>query len=212
MKKILLIASTALILASCGAPAKSYNNLTACLQKNQVVMFGASWCPHCASQKKLFLKSVKDLPYFECAVGSGQAQECKDRNISSYPTWQFPDASIRALPKEAITSLLNAEVSKVRGTNDIYMKAVKENKPELLPFVESVKAKTDALMASNISEYEKLVKLTVITDGENETLTERPAYVSGRVAGERSLAEIALFGGCSDAYKMDIVGTAETGV
>lgn len=177
MKKILLVISAALILASCTNSDKSYTNLTACLQKNQVVMFGASWCPHCASQKKLFLKSVKDLPYFECAVGSGQAQECIDRNITSYPTWQFPDASIKALPKEAITNLLNAEVSKVRATNDIYMKAVKENKPELVPFVESAKAKTDALMASNISEYEKLVGLTVITDGEKETLTERPAYV-----------------------------------
>lgn len=177
MKKIVLIISASLILASCGAPSQTYTNLTACLQKNQVVMFGASWCPHCATQKKLFLKSVKDLPYFECALGSGQAQECIDRNITSYPTWQFPDANIRALPKEAITILLNAEVSKVRGTTDIYRKAVTENKPELIPFVDSFKQKTDALMASNISEYEKLVKLMVITDGPNETLTERPAYV-----------------------------------
>ncbi len=208
MKKILLITSVAFLLASCaGTPAKSYDNLTACLQKNQVVMFGASWCPHCAAQKKLFLKSVKDLPYFECAVGNGQAQECTDRNITSYPTWQFSDATIQALPKEALKVLLDTEASKVRGTTDIYMKWVTESKPELIPFVQAFKEKTDKLMASDIPEYEKLTKLTVITDGPDETLTERPAYISGRVAGERSLTEIALYAGCSDAYQMDITDT-----
>lgn len=207
MKKILLIASCALLLASCGTPAKSYDNLTACLEKNQVVMFGASWCPHCASQKKLFLKSVKDLPYFECAVGSGQAPECKDRDIASYPTWQFTDATIKSLPPEALKTLLNGELSKVKGTTDIYRKAVTENKPELLTVVDAFQKKTDALMSSTASDYEKLTKLTVLTDGPDETLIDRPVYRSGRIAGERSLTEIALYAGCSDAYQMDITAT-----
>ncbi|MCB9806699.1 hypothetical protein H6768_02195 [Candidatus Peribacteria bacterium] len=69
MKKSFLIALTSLLLASCVAGNTEYPNLTACMKKNQTVMFGASWCPHCAAQKKLFGKSVKDMPYFECAVG-----------------------------------------------------------------------------------------------------------------------------------------------
>lgn len=207
MKKILLIVSCALLLASCGTPAKTYDNLTACLEKNQVVMFGASWCPHCASQKKLFLKSVKDLPYFECAVGSGQAQECIDRDIASYPTWQFIDATIKSLPPEALKVLLNGELAKVKGTTDIYRKAITENKPTLLPVVDAFQKKTDALIASSLSDYEKLTKLTVLTDGPDETLAERPVYRAGRIAGERSLSEIALYAGCSDAYQMDMTST-----
>lgn len=170
-------------------------------------MFGASWCPHCASQKKLFLKSVKDLPYFECAVGSGQAQECIDRDIASYPTWQFTDTTIKSLPPEALKVLLNGELAKVKGTTDIYRKAITENKPALLPVVDAFQKKTDALMASAASDYEKLTKLTVLTDGPDETLIERPVYRAGRIAGERSLSEIALYAGCSDAYQMDMTTT-----
>lgn len=204
MKKILIAASACFLLASCGSTNKDYSNLTACLQKNQAVMFGASWCPHCAAQKKMFGKSVKDMPYFECAVGSGQAKECSDRNIMSYPTWQFPDVTIKSLPKEAITNLFNSELTKVRSTTDIYADAVKKNKPELLKDVEAFKQKTEKLVASNIPEYEKLVKLTVLTDGPNETLTERPVYVAGRVTGERPLSEIALYAGCSAEYQADV--------
>jgi len=204
MKKLLLITSACLLLASCGSTKKNYDNLTACLEKNQAVMFGASWCPHCAAQKKMFGKSVKDMPYFECAVGSGQAKECSDRDIMSYPTWQFPDATIKSLPKEAITNLFNSELAKVRSATDIYADAVKANKPELLKVVEAFKQKTEKLVASNIPEYEKLVKLTVLTDGPNETLTERPVYMAGRVTGERPLSEIALYAGCSAEYQADM--------
>lgn len=209
MKKIIIIASVSLLLASCGATNKDYSNLTACLQKSQTVMFGASWCPHCASQKKMFGKSVKDMPYFECAVGSGQAKECSDRGIASYPTWQFPDATIKALPKEAITNLFNTELTKVRSTTDIYADAVKTNKPELLKDVEAFKQKTEKLVNSDVPEYEKLVKLTVLTDGPNETLIERPVYMVGRVAGERPLSEIALYAGCSAEYQADITAVQE---
>lgn len=172
-------------------------------------MFGASWCPHCATQKKMFGKSVKNMPYFECAVGDGQAKECSDRDIMSYPTWQFPDETIKSLPKEAVTGLLNSELAKVRSTTDIYRNAVKENKPSLLKDVEAFKQKTDALVASSISEYEKLVKLTVLTDGPNETLIERPVYLAGRVTGERPLSEIALYAGCSAEYQADMTAQKE---
>lgn len=202
MKKILIITTLTLLLASCTSNT-TYSNLTACLEKNQAVMFGASWCPHCAAQKKLFGKSVKDMPYFECAVWSGQAQECSDRGITSYPTWQFPDAVIKKLPKEAITSLFDGELVKVRGTTDLYVPSIKD-KPELVKQVEAFKKKTETLVKSDMSEYEKLTKLTVLTDGPDGTLLERPVYTAGRVAGERPLSEIALYAGCSAEYQADI--------
>jgi len=206
MKKILLISAIGLVLASCTSNT-DYPNLTACMEKNQTVMFGASWCPHCVAQKKLFGKSIKSVPYFECAVWNGQAQECIDRKITSYPTWQFPDTVIKALPKEASINIFNTELTKVRGTSDIYMDAVKTNKPELIKVVQLFKEKTEKLVNSNIPEYDKLVALTVLTDGPDETLVERPVYLFGRVAGERPLSEIALYSGCSTEYQSDITET-----
>ncbi|MCB9806700.1 hypothetical protein H6768_02200 [Candidatus Peribacteria bacterium] len=94
----------------------------------------------------------------------------------SYPTWQFPDSVIKGLPQDALVNLFNAELAKVRGTSDIYMDAVKTNKPELVQVVEAFKAKTEKLVNSDIPEYEKLVALRVLTDGPNETLIERPVY------------------------------------
>ena len=52
--------------------------------------YGASWCPHCQDQKKKFSSSVKRLPYIECSPGgpnTPQAPICKEKNITSYPTW-----------------------------------------------------------------------------------------------------------------------------
>lgn len=60
------------------------------LSKSDVKFYGASWCPHCAEQKKLFGSSVKRLPYIECSPGGPQAPQaevCKNNNIQSYPTW-----------------------------------------------------------------------------------------------------------------------------
>ena len=79
-------------------------------------MFGASWCPHCASQKKLFGKSVKELPYFECSKNGEQVKECNDRAISSYPPWQFPEAVLKKILETALVNLYNTELEKVRAS------------------------------------------------------------------------------------------------
>lgn len=205
MKKILFLVTVAILLTSCTQSAKPYVNLTTCLRENKIVMFGASWCSHCASQKKLFQKSVKDMPYFECAVGSDQAPECSSRNIASYPTWQFSDTTIKSLPKDALKNLLDTEYAKVKSSTDVYRGAISENKPELLTTVEAFAKKTEALMVSSLWDYEKLTQLTALTEGPNETLTERPVYILGRIAGERSLTEIALYAWCSDAYQNDMI-------
>ena len=60
------------------------------LSKSDAKFYGASWCPHCNEQKKLFGSSVKRIPYVECSPGgqqAPQAQVCKEKGIQSYPTW-----------------------------------------------------------------------------------------------------------------------------
>jgi glutaredoxin len=60
------------------------------LSRSDAKFYGASWCPHCQDQKKLFGSSVKRIPYVECSPGGPQAPSapiCQEKNISSYPTW-----------------------------------------------------------------------------------------------------------------------------
>jgi glutaredoxin len=61
-----------------------------------VKFYGAYWCPHCAEQKRLLGNSMSKIEYVECGVPANQSdrtQVCKDNDISSYPTWVFPDKS-----------------------------------------------------------------------------------------------------------------------
>lgn len=66
-----------------------------CLKQSGAVFYGAFWCPHCKSQKKMFGSSVKYIPYVECSTPDGkrQLQVCKDKKITGYPTWEFADGS-----------------------------------------------------------------------------------------------------------------------
>lgn len=52
--------------------------------------YGASWCPHCQEQKRVFTASAKRLPYIECSPTGRQgarATECVIEKIVNYPTW-----------------------------------------------------------------------------------------------------------------------------
>jgi len=52
--------------------------------------YGASWCPHCMDQKKMFGAAGRFLPYVECAPNgprAPQATECVAQQIKGYPTW-----------------------------------------------------------------------------------------------------------------------------
>ncbi len=57
--------------------------------------YGASWCPNCMAQKKLFGKAASKLNYIECSVDPKQSQidVCVDLKIRRYPTWIFEDDS-----------------------------------------------------------------------------------------------------------------------
>lgn len=82
------------------------DTFTICLKDSGTIFYGAFWCPHCQVQKKLFGNSAKLLPYVECSTpdGKSQKQECKDKDIQSYPTWVFPDDS-RMTGEVSLTTL-----------------------------------------------------------------------------------------------------------
>ncbi|VVC02563.1 Uncharacterised protein [Candidatus Bilamarchaeum dharawalense] len=82
----------AYILLSSG-PKGHYPNFAKCLTDNNVKMYGAWWCTHCADQKALLGDSWHLVNYVECSTpdGKGRTQVCIDANVSSYPTWVFQD-------------------------------------------------------------------------------------------------------------------------
>ena len=54
------------------------------------LFYGASWCPHCQEQKRLFGASVRRLPYVECSPAgpnAPQAPSCNIAGVQTYPTW-----------------------------------------------------------------------------------------------------------------------------
>ena len=55
-----------------------------------VLFYGASWCPHCQEQKRLFGASASRLPYVECSLAgpnAPQASRCSMAGVRTYPTW-----------------------------------------------------------------------------------------------------------------------------
>jgi thiol-disulfide isomerase/thioredoxin len=72
-----------------------YDGFASCLSEKGAIFYGAFWCPHCQSQKKLFGSSASKLNYIECSTPDGRAQTpvCIDRSVKSYPTWEFADGS-----------------------------------------------------------------------------------------------------------------------
>ena len=72
-----------------------YDEFATCLADKGAVFYGAFWCPHCQTQKKMFGKSAKLLPYVECSTAdaTAQTQACIDKKITGYPTWEFADGS-----------------------------------------------------------------------------------------------------------------------
>ena len=60
------------------------------LSDEGALFYGASWCPHCQEQKRLFGASASRLPYIECSPAgpnTPQAPSCSRAGVKSYPTW-----------------------------------------------------------------------------------------------------------------------------
>lgn len=82
-----------LLVVNAKTPGK-YDAFAQCIADSGAKFYGAYWCPHCQAQKTTFGKSAKKLPYVECALSQDkQTQICIDKNIQSYPTWEFPDGT-----------------------------------------------------------------------------------------------------------------------
>ncbi len=94
---LILILAVSAILQSQKEPdgPGELDTFATCLKDAGATFYGAFWCPHCQSQKKLFGKSAKLLPYVECSTADakGQTQVCIDKDVKSYPTWEFKDGS-----------------------------------------------------------------------------------------------------------------------
>ncbi|MBI4253414.1 hypothetical protein HY623_04575 [Candidatus Uhrbacteria bacterium] len=91
---IAVIAVIGMIAAASNKPAP-LDEFASCLKDKGATFYGAFWCPHCQTQKKLFGKSANKLPYVECSLsnGKGQTKNCTDKKIEGYPTWEFGDGS-----------------------------------------------------------------------------------------------------------------------
>ena len=79
------------------------------------VFYGASWCPHCQEQKRLFGASARRLPYVECSPAgpnAPQAPSCNIAGVQSYPTWVING---RTMVGEVLTLAQLAEASKFTG-------------------------------------------------------------------------------------------------
>ena len=85
------------------------------LTEQGALFYGASWCPHCQEQKRLFGASADRLPYIECSPGGPngpQLPSCSRAGVKSYPTWIIDG---RAFVGEVLTVDQLADASGFRG-------------------------------------------------------------------------------------------------
>ena len=93
------------------APPKTvsgkYDSFATCIKNSGAVFYGAFWCPHCQAEKARFGSSERLLPYVECSTpdGQGQTQVCKDKGITTYPTWQFANSTTTITGELELTDL-----------------------------------------------------------------------------------------------------------
>ncbi len=86
----LLIGVIAYVIKKPRTPGQ-YDTFATCLKDKGAVFYGAFWCPHSRDQKAMFGKSASLLPYVECSTpdGKSQLQNCQNKGVTSYPTWDF---------------------------------------------------------------------------------------------------------------------------
>ena len=70
------------------------DGFASCLAERDAVFYGAFWCPNCATQKQMFGRSARLLPYVECSTSDGKSQlpVCKEKGVTGYPAWDFKDS------------------------------------------------------------------------------------------------------------------------
>lgn len=87
-------------------PAGMYDAFAKCIASTTTKFYGAFWCPHCQDQKREFGTGAQYLPYVECSTpdASEETQACKDRGVTVYPTWYFPDG-VSATGEQSLQTL-----------------------------------------------------------------------------------------------------------
>ena len=81
---LILLGGGVYFLTKDSKPNPEIEKFAQCLAEKKLTMYGAYWCPHCQSQKKLFGDAFKYVPYVECTQ---QEKLCIEKKIDSYPTW-----------------------------------------------------------------------------------------------------------------------------
>lgn len=141
---------------------KKVDAFAKCLTQKGVVMYGAYWCLHCQSQKKLFGDSFKYVTYVECTK---EIKKCQEKKITGYPTWIFKNGE------------------RIRGGatfEDLAKRTNCKNPSSAQPQASDSKAKVESVqqIKSRIEKGEKVVLLDVRTPEE---------YKSGYIAKSISL-------------------------
>lgn len=107
--KIGMIASIAIVIlilySELSSPKINYDEFAKCVTERGMVMYGATWCPHCNNQKKLFGDSFQFVKFVDC---ESNAELCNEAGIKGYPTW-----ILNGRPYEGELSL--KELSKMTG-------------------------------------------------------------------------------------------------
>ena len=83
---LMILAVLLLYFAKSSVPPSYKEQVAKCLTSKDAVMYGASWCGHCAEQKSLFGDAFEFLNYVECTE---QQELCTAKNIEGYPTWEI---------------------------------------------------------------------------------------------------------------------------
>lgn len=77
-----------------GEPAPDLVAFARALTDSGTLFFGASWCTYCTAQKELFEDGGKYLPFVEVTNPDRTPNQIAfDEDITTYPTWEFPDGS-----------------------------------------------------------------------------------------------------------------------
>ncbi len=76
-----------LLAVALAAPAAASDlvDFARCLTHAGATFYTASWCPHCAEQRRMFGSAIRWLRVVDCTTGC--------RTIDSFPTWTFADGS-----------------------------------------------------------------------------------------------------------------------
>ncbi len=93
---LIVVGGVVWLIRTPGRPGK-LDAFATCIKDSGAFFYGAFWCPHCHNQKALFGSSAQYLPYVECSTpdGNAQLQICTDAGVQGYPTWKFPDGTVK---------------------------------------------------------------------------------------------------------------------